>query len=47
MDICIVLPSLNGSTYRQTYASPFRSLPLCRNPFCSASRRVDHLDQKR
>ena len=33
MDFCIVLPSLNGSTYRQTYASLFRSLPLCRIHF--------------
>jgi hypothetical protein len=27
MDFCIVLPSLNGSTYRQTYVSP---LARCR-----------------
>jgi|GEM_PF-6799880 hypothetical protein len=26
MDFCIVLASLNDSTYRQTYASPFHSL---------------------
>ena len=36
MDFCIVLPSLNGSTDRQTYAASFRRCGLAEIHFAWA-----------